>query len=251
MHKDPEIQLNTQWETRSLSETQKQHLALDVYAKLCIYDQLEKIPLSGPIPDNLPAGLPVALYQEDGCTLIAYGHWSDKNILSNAKVDGITITKTRAAIEVTKVIVKGAIIGLQQKSLEEFGDTPFTVVCKRKQLQTSSEIEQSLISDAQTECILSQAMADQANASSHSSNSDQSENAQEILESWIRDADTESEHHLYDVLCACTQNTENQKIGEAILQELADHPNSRIWTRILKDPWHAFDMIYISKGHGL
>ena len=208
MHKDPEIQLNTQWETRSLSDKQKQHLALDVYAKLCIYNQLEKIPLSGPIPDNPPAGLPVALYQEDGCTLIAYGHWSDKNILSNAKVDGITITKTRAAIEVTQVIVKGAIIGLQQKSLEEFGATPFTIVCKRKQLQTSSEIEQSLTKDAQTESILSQAAADQANTSSHSSNSDQSESAQEILESWIRDADTESEHHLYDVLrCCVCENT--------------------------------------------
>jgi Domain of unknown function (DUF6729)/3'-5' exonuclease len=42
INRDPEIQLNTQWETRSLSDKQKQHLALDVYAKLCIYNQLEK-----------------------------------------------------------------------------------------------------------------------------------------------------------------------------------------------------------------
>jgi len=56
----------------------------------------------------------------------------------NSKIENINITKIRAAIDITKVVIKGAILKLHEKSLKSFEQPPFTIICKYNQLQISS-----------------------------------------------------------------------------------------------------------------
>src|SRR6266487_6982945 len=112
MDKDESIRVSTEWEAKTLSEKQKEYVALDAFAHLAVYTRLQDVPEPGELPENPLPGLSVSVYQEDGQTLIAYGQWSSANSNSNSKVGCIKVTKTRAAVDTTKVVVQGAILKL-------------------------------------------------------------------------------------------------------------------------------------------
>jgi len=252
MNKDEDIRISTEWEAKTLSEQQKEYVALDAFAHLALYQKLQEVPEPGQLPEQPLPGLLVSVYQEDGQTLIAYGQWSHAN--SNPKVGDINITKTRAAIDITKVIVKGAILRLHRQSLESFGQPPFTIVCKHNQLQTSSLEESAQVEDSNYSTILSQAAADYQSGNAENSDTasnvaDQPTNA--VVESWLRDLEGIDEAEILKAVKAACINEEAKKRCESIVQELSESPYSVIVTRVLKDAWHAFDLIYISKSHAL
>ena len=55
---------------------------------------------------------------------------------SSTEVQNIKVTKDIVVVEITRVLVPGAILDLHKKSLASFGTVPFTVVCRKTQLQT-------------------------------------------------------------------------------------------------------------------
>jgi len=168
MDKDEDICISMEWDAKNLSEKQKKYIALDAFAHLSIYQWFQEVPEPGELPEHPLPGSPISVYQEDGQILIAYGQWSSANL--NSKVENINITKTRAAIDITKVVVKGAILKLHEKSLESFGQPPFTIVCKHNQLQTSSLEESEQIENDNYTTILSQAITEYPSEESESGN---------------------------------------------------------------------------------
>jgi len=53
---------------------------------------------------------------------------------------------------------------------------------------------------------------------------------------------------LKEIKASCI-NVESQKLCESILEELSEKPYFVIVSQVLKDAWHAFNLIYISKTH--
>ena len=243
LDKDPDIRVSTKWENKELSKEQKQYIAIDALVSYQIYETLKAIPLPGPLPDIPHAGLSVALYQ-NGETLIAYGSWSSINMQSHPKVDSISVSSTRAAIDISKVIVGGAILNLHNKSLESFGAPPFTIVCKRNQLQTASAEELAQISDNEYVSILAQASADL-------SDSEIEQPPDVVVESWIRHFEGMDEREILKKIKAACINEEARKLCDHIFEELSGSPLPVIISRVLKDVWHAFDLIFLSKSHAL
>jgi hypothetical protein len=231
MNKDEDIRISTEWEAKNLSEQQKEYVALDAFAHLALYQKLQEVPEPGKLPEQPLPGLLVSVYQEDGQTLIAYGQWSHAN--SNPKIGDINITKTRAAIDITKVIVKGAILKLHNQSLESFGQPPFTIVCKCNQLQTSSLEESEQVEDTNYSTILSQAASDyQLDNSEHSATAantaEQSTNV--VVESWLRDLEGMDKAEILKAVKAACINDKAKKLCESIFQELSGCPYSVIVT---------------------
>ena len=253
MDKDQAIRVSTQWEAKILSEEQKEYVALDAYAHLAIYVKLKEVPEVGELPESPLPGLLVSVYQEDGEKLIAYGQWSSAN--SSTKVQGINITKTRAAINITKVIVQGAILKLHGQSLESFGQPPFTVVCKRSQLKTASTKELEQANDSDCISISSQAAADYMPEQSNDNHTTDTDGAEQpahiVMGSWLQPTEELDETEILKELKKTHINSQAQKHGDDVFEELSAKPYDVVVTRVLKDPWHAFDLIYISKSHAL
>jgi len=249
MDKDQDVRVSTEWEAKNLSEKQKNYVSVDAFAHLTIYNRLQEIPEPGELPEKPLPGIAVSLYQEDGQTLIAYGQWSSAN--SKSKVGNINITKTRAAIDITKVVVKGAILKLHEQSLESFGQPPFTIVCKRSQLQTSSQEELEQLDDNDYTTILSQAAAEYPSRQSEGGATDGVEQPNVIVESWLKHLEGMDEAEILKEVRAACVNDEARKLCDSIFEKLSGSPHSVVVTRVLKDAWHAFDLIYISKSHAL
>ena len=206
MNKDQDICVSTQWDVKDLSEEQKEYVALDAYASLAIYERLQDVPEPGDISAEPLPGLSVSVYQEDGHTLIAYGRWSSANL--NFKVGNINITKTRAAVDIIKVVVRGVILRLHERSLESFGQPPFTIVCKRNQLQTSS-LELEPDGDCDYATILSQASAEyQARQSGEITTEEEaSQPTNVVIESWLRHLEgMEEADILNEIKSACVND---------------------------------------------
>ena len=243
-----DLRVSNEWDSKDLSEEQKTCTALDAYASLSIYEKLQAVPIPGNIPEAPHAGFSVSLYQGDGQNQIAHGHWSQVNMQSNPEVENIKVSKDIVAVEITKVLVPGAILDLHKKSLASFGTVPFTVVCKKTQLQTM-HVEGSAIEGDSRGANLQN--IGQSNMVQGDSESMPDEARQHIQEHWLADAEKTVHPELSELSQHSMVDLENQQIGKAILDELSANSESPIRSWVLKDPWHAFDMIYIPKNHGL
>lgn len=122
------------WEIRTLTHDQLQYAARDAYVSLRIYEELVKIDVPYPLPPFLHPFMPVLLYSNDNTTIIAEAQTSPH--LNDCTYDGINITATRTAIEISKVLVPGAIITTHRQrplnSLECLPSQPFAyaVTCE-------------------------------------------------------------------------------------------------------------------------
>src|SRR5882762_1217014 len=244
-----DLRVSNEWDSKDLTEEQKICTALDAYASLCIYEKLQTIPIPGDIPETPHAGFLVSLYQDDGQTLIAHGHWSRINMQSNPEVQNIKVSKDIVAVEISKVLVPGAILDLHKKSLASLGIVPFTVVCKRAQLQTAHAESSSAIERDQSAINLQD--THQSNTVQENSGPISDEAEQHTQDSWLADAEEITSLESIQTSDDATIDPENQQMGKAILDELSCNSESPIRSRVLKDPWHALDMIYIPKNHGL
>jgi hypothetical protein len=224
----------------------------DAYVALLVYQTPEKIQRLGNVSDDAPPDLQVSIYQHNSQKIIALGTWSSHNSNPDAVVNGIRITPLNAAVEIYKITVPGAVMTEYNCLLSSFGPPPFTVVCKRSQI-CSSSIE--LESDAgNSDSIHPQLDTRSISAGIASDVND------EVVEytgnnSWLTDVDDEQTENVAQVESpnSTTADQESFQHGKNIFLEMnKEKKNSPpIHSHVLKDVWHAFDMIVIPKNHGL
>lgn len=249
--KDKDIRVRTEWESTTLTPEQRTYAATDAYASLKIFEELEKLKNNGNVPEDAVAGLPVCVHQEDGQKLIAYGSWSELNSHAEAALDGIHINQsgsTRyAAVLIEKLVVPAALIRTHHnRALKDFGTLPFTIICKRSQVQQNI-IDGTLI-QTQPEIQVPTQVPTQNDLSNSSASVPQTEQRDS---SWLSDMD-ENSSAPGPSLENSTHDFESQAIGQAILNNKQTENVS--YTRpsgVLKDIWHVFDMISVPRSHGL
>ena len=210
-----DLRVSNEWDSKDLTEKQKTCTGLDAYASLSIYEKLQTVPIPDNIPEAPHAGFAVSLYQDDGKNLIAHGHWSQLNMQSSAEVQNIKVAKDIVAVEITKVLVPGAILDLHKKSLASFGTVPFMVVCRKRQLQTM-HVEVSPVMEGDSSAAHIQGIG-QSDIVQEDSESMLDEAGQHMQESWLADAEATAGPEVTKSSQNVMVDLENQEIGQAIL----------------------------------
>ncbi len=243
------------WENPILTQRQIHYAALDAYASLLIYEALYKIPIPGPLPSSLSTSLSVILYSDN--QIIARGtifpHHKDK------QYDNINITPTRTVVDVQEVVVPGAIIATHaKKSLSDFGNAPFTLVCLRSHLRTDPLFKTQNVPPIQSQNIPST----KSDTDSHQRQIVCPQSRRDLREAeWdTLEPEYDSEFNallldmdapLPDITQSHYPDPASQEEGQRILQSNTTvAPSEPIRSRVLKDPYHVFSMPYISRVHG-
>ncbi|KAJ7587518.1 hypothetical protein C8J56DRAFT_786255 [Mycena floridula] len=248
LEKPNDIRVGMEWGNEELSDAQQQYAALDAWISLRIYQQLVKLeaPSAVIFPVNSPpVGLEVFVFQDDRTTIIARGTISPHAM--NPFIDNINITPTRTVVDVTEVYVPGAIITTHHhRNLADFGPPNFSIVCLKSRIKTyvpnfcprhspidmTPLVASSPIPEAQDDTIQLD-LHDEAPVSIDFSEV----NVTEPTEVSLKDIGVDS--------------TALQECNE-IIERLASLPwPGETRSRVLKDIFHVFQLIYIVKTHGL
>ena len=252
LNKNIPERISQAWEELTLTEEQLNYAARDAYASLSIHQYLSSVDVPRRLPEKLTALVPVLLYNADNTVVIAEGQISVH--LSDAQYDGFNITPSKTVIDVLKVLVPGALVTSHAKrALNSFGPVPFTVIALRSHLRTfdpatsfheNSGIENSNFPDPETLPSLPSARLEEPEPSD-----DAAVPVGDLLAG-----------DLPDPLPLDTTNTSvdaaSAALGEKILgpeHEISNEPefDSTLRSRVLKDPFHVFNMFYLSTTHPL
>lgn len=236
-----------------LSQEQLQYAAKDAYISLLIYEELTKITVPRALPLSLHPSMPILLYSTDNTTVIAEGQISRYS--SDWAYDNINISLTRTVIDITKVLVPGAIVTThRQQPLSSFGQTPFSVVCLRSHLRI---FDPTTSSTTDSDPVISTSSLGLNSIASCAANSSQV--ATEIAEERIGDEGSPIGDLLSQDLSDNTQDVplprdidhSSLSLSSEILGQDPEVWDYTIHSRVLKDVWHVFHMFYISATHGL
>ncbi|KAJ3819593.1 hypothetical protein F5880DRAFT_1616319 [Lentinula raphanica] len=225
LNKNVSDRISTLWENETLSEEQIRYAALDAYASLRIYEYLISVPAPSPLPPNSsPApSTPILLFGDDKSRLIARGCIS-KHYTPHGMYDNLAITDLRCVIEVQQVYVPGAVISTHRKqALENFAPSPpLNIPPAHSDLSDSTA---SFIDDASDESIGG---------------------------SLLDNIDSPCQSFEKPMLTDYAVDPESKAEGDEILRRAALAPwVTDMRSRIKKDPFHVFNMFYISVAHGL
>lgn len=254
LNKNVSERLSNQWENEDLSPEQLEYAAGDAYASLRIYHQLSVLEPPQPLPQvgDLKPFTSVLVYNSEHTTVIARGQLSPN--LHTPQHDGINISPTRTLVEVTEVLVPAAIVTThRKKALNLFGPSPFTIVCLRSHLRSYNPLPASAIVNNRPNPSNSHPSQLIANPE-HPTPLESDENSLSQPE--------HGESIAALIFGACDQpgvNTNESReadetsraLGEQILGSNPVVWDTTIHSRVLKDPFHVFNMFYISRRHGL
>ncbi|KAF8057819.1 hypothetical protein FPV67DRAFT_1394478, partial [Lyophyllum atratum] len=215
-----------------LSSAQVQYAALDVYASLEIYNVLAQMPLPTPLPQEIKIGASILLFNTDKTRLLARGTISPH--ATDPTFAGINVTSSRCVITIREILVPAAIIAngtSHKKSLEEHGTPPFDIICLRSHLRQAATTSSSL------------PMPDFP-----------SNRAQEATP--LLFAEPEPGMDPQSSTTGVSEEAESTRIGNMLFETLQSQDVESLWishirSRSLKDPFHVFNMFYISAAHGL
>ncbi|RDB16051.1 hypothetical protein Hypma_003473 [Hypsizygus marmoreus] len=251
-------QVSMSWENDNLSMEQSNYAALDAYASLAIFDALSEID----VPKHLPPGslipnTPIILYNDDNTRVIAHGHLSGH--LSSLSFGGISITSSRTAVDVTEILVPGAIVRVHGKrALRDFGTLPFTVVCLRSHVRISPAGESKSLHQSPHYApppILRPLFphpepATEADSETNLTIPDGPSIGALVLET---DVSETSEVSMSSHADSHSRYADPSSVieGNEILDPVPTEWNTNVRTRVMKDLFHVFNMFYISAAHGL
>ncbi|KAJ6473082.1 hypothetical protein C8R45DRAFT_776206, partial [Mycena sanguinolenta] len=235
---------------RELSAPQLLYAARDAYASLLLYHEINKTPLPLPMPNDIAAGTPVLLLTDDNKKLAARGVVSPASFLNT--FNGTNITSTRTVITVHEILIPGAIIGQNNKkrALGDLGDTPFDVLAHRSHVRVTprdtvlaAPMASTLHTENETDttgCVAQEvAVVEDINMVSAADSLDAVDTDDGELGTEPGPTSFEKDQ---------ASEVEGQTIlGPAVIYTFA----WLIRSRVLKDIFHVFNMIYISRSHGL
>jgi len=251
LEKNEAIRISTEWDNNNLSNEQIKYAALDAYASQAIYNRLIEIEKFGKIPENVKEGLAVIIYQQDGQKVIAHGTWSSINFQRDQVIDGINFKAAEnmklVAIDIQKILIPAATVPTHHgHALKDFGLPPFTVIFNRNQVHAAfPEVEDSTpdLHSRQDRNLEIQSEAN--NIVKEYLSTDIND------DSWTRSIDDDCEAN--PAMSTINQHEidlENLRIGAEFISYIPTF-EPVIRSRVLKDIWHIFDMISISKSHSL
>lgn len=263
LDKSTPIRMNEQWENAKLTPKQLEYAAKDACVSFLIYEQLMKLAVPTPISksDTLRPYSSVLVYNSDNTTIIAKGKISNSTHVPI--FDDLNITSLRMVVDISEVLVPGAIISTHHKrSLQSFGLPPFSIVCLRSHVRLCSNSAQLLnpprISSTPVPSGSSAGTVQQlADVSSNNPMFDTSEEPAEgesvsVAELWADDISESSKAHNDPAdLANVHQLEENIDQLPLRIEDPQDWLDQPIRSRVLKDVWHVFHMFYLSVTHGV
>jgi len=270
LNKNVSERTSAAWEQDTLTAQQQQYAALDAFVPLLLHQKLSSLSVPQRLSEDLVPSTPVLLYHTDNTTVIACGRLSSTPITSI--FDDIKISKRHALVEITGVRVPGAKISSHRKrTLASFGALPFLVVCIRSHLRTYSDTTSfnhiPLASSDPAAPTL--AMPDvvpmdvdvphmvpdgDLNADDREEPDADNEGLAGGVGDMIRDMLKGNTNMLASAHSAtAAADPHSQAIGENTLSNI---PSPDLWpmairSRVLKDPFHVFNMLNLSTTHGL
>lgn len=248
LEKDESVRVSSEWSNTILSEEQMKYAALDVWASLQIYNQLQALQVPSPLtftPIPQP-GTKVFLYQEDRTRIIACGQIS---VHAYNSLDGINISPSRSLIDIDEIFIPGAVITVHHgRPLSSFGPPPFSVVCKKSQVYTFVEsflpVQTGIAPPDPSEPLLGDF-----------------NNIEDTVEPGSLDQTMEPLNVGFSdppiPLTTPLDTSGGQDISgveewRSIIAYLTEIPwPTEVRSRVLKDIFHVFQMISIPKTHGL
>ncbi|KAJ7205539.1 hypothetical protein GGX14DRAFT_568874 [Mycena pura] len=237
--------ISSSWSDAELTQAQLEYAARDAYASLRLYNEITKTPLpSAPSSDSdLLPGTPVLLLTDDNKKPAARGIISENATLKQFR--DVNLTRTRTVITVQEVFISAAIIGINKNennhklSLNNFGAAPFDLLAHRSHVRVVSP-------PPMTPTIPAMPSTMPPNNDDPSDPSDDLVNAFEQLD----DGDPDDAPPV--TADAAEKDPASADMGTSLLGP--EHPVDWariIRSRVLKDIFHVFHMIYISRTHGL
>ncbi|KAF9076554.1 hypothetical protein BDP27DRAFT_1357979 [Rhodocollybia butyracea] len=226
--------ISSNWTDHELSPAQLEYAACDAYVSLLLYHEINKTPLPVPLVDTVSCGTPVVLLTDDNKSLAAHG------IIS--PVASFVVT-------VQVVHIPGAIIGQNKKrTLKDCGLPPFDLMAHRAHVQVVAECfnaSNTPISSPPVPLnhIVTMSSEDVILVDNPISEGDEGLD----LDMAIGEDDQASPEML-----ASEKDEVSAGLGAEILGPVDAYPfSSSIRSRVLKDIFHVFHMLYISRTHGL
>lgn len=215
-----------------------------------------------PVPASPCAGLSVLVYHDDNTRLVAYGHIIKPTGIY--EIQGAKISRLREVVCVTHVVVPGAILKTHKRSLSSFGPPPFDIVVVRSHLRLAdnhNHISPVPLPDLvpHTPVPFPKTSFDHNNPlpsvddGRHTGKLDpETSNGSELasISNFLEEV------HSCPTTPHCDRGTfsadkSDVADGRRILGPIPDEWPTTMRSRVLKDPFHVFKMLYIPRGHGL
>ncbi|KAJ6545861.1 hypothetical protein DFH09DRAFT_1321402 [Mycena vulgaris] len=237
--------ISSNWSDAELTQAQLEYAARDAYASLRLYNEIAKTPLpSSPASNStLLPGTPVLLLTDDNKKPAARGIISENATLEQFR--NVNLAQTRTVLTVQEVFVPAAIIGINKDennhklALNSFGAAPFDPFAHCAHVRLVSP-------PSTTRAIPSMRSIEPPSHDELSEPSDDLVNALEELD----DGDPNDSPPV--TAAAAEKDSENLDMGTSILgPEIPENWATIVRSRVLKDIFHVFHMIYISRTHGL
>ncbi|KAG6875210.1 hypothetical protein C0992_004756, partial [Termitomyces sp. T32_za158] len=263
LNKNTAIHTSTAWEDLNLTPQQICYAALDVYASLSIYNALIIQSVPKPFSERPEIGTPILLFGNDNTRVLAHGIISShQNDLSYM---GINITPSRAVIEVHEVLIPGALVAngvSPRRSLKSHGDVPFHIVCLQSHLRSPSTPKSIHGCNLNFQSSSAQIQSNDIPPSARDPITVEDEPFMEQLDNvgsiCIGDLMTNMCQTSKSPSCqninSYIPDPNSQAEGKQILGKIppvTEEWSKKIRSRVLKDPFHVFNMFYIAAGHGL
>jgi 3'-5' exonuclease len=254
------------WERETLSEAQIEYAASDAFVSLALYNTLSNIPKPIPIQPHTPLpapGTPVLLFN-NGRTVIAHAIILDQP--GNKVFDDLNLDDNHVVIEVTEVVVPGALVhSHRRRALKVFGATPFTLVALLRNLRIYHPLPSFPALPARLSTLAQEPSHSPSSSTSvpHAAVIEPQDNRSPGLPEAIVPSDSgvtmaQLAFDVPDSLTALLPNRDDvdvdadaQQEGLEILGPAQTKWKTEITSRVLKDPFHIFNMFYISAAHGL
>lgn len=253
LNKNTPLRTSQAWENRVLSDEQISYAALDAYASLLIYEELiNNYTVPSTLPASTPPLTPVLLYTANLQKVIAEGVTSQD--VNPTTCNGVAVMPLHVVVDIHRVLVPGALISSHNnQSLESFGPLPFSIVCVCNHLRVYSP------PPFRPPSTLEQSSNSSETPISHPSSSElmtepdnETISIGDLMKSDISGPEQEISPPLSQLKMFEFANSqlglEEQLLG---VIESPDEWDNVIHSRVLKDIWHIFHMIYIPATHGL
>ncbi|KAG6818601.1 hypothetical protein H0H93_003585 [Arthromyces matolae] len=251
--------ISSNWSNRELSAEQIDYAARDAYVSLCLYNEMHSAPSPSPLPPSLldVIGRHVVVMTEDHKKIAARGIISEA--VTSSSIDNINISPSRAVISIQEVLIPGTIVSLHnRRSMQEMGPPPFNIVIHRTHVRmiNSHANDNSTTPDHNSSHSPYPQPLPLPNVSSEpqlegdSSDDIVSDGVPVVDEFDSPIGDSENSGGIDDQ----EPDSDSQRLGADVLGPQNLEPEAfktAIRSRVLKDIFHVFHMLYISRTHPL
>ncbi|KAF7323784.1 3'-5' exonuclease domain-containing protein [Mycena kentingensis (nom. inval.)] len=249
--------ISNNWSDDELSLAQLEYAARDAYASLILYHEINKTALPATSNPDQPLLPEHPLFCSPMITKKPAARGVISPIANFPQFNGVNVTKTRTVISIHEVLVPGAIIGInkdqdnRKRALSDFGIAPFDLLAHRSHVRIvppSSAPPSPPPSTSPQSLPPSPSNPPGSSASGHNSLDD----LVSVFES-LDEADPEGSTPATASSAAVDAQSALSGAEELGPEDSLDDAAylHKVRSRVLKDIFHVFHMLYLSRTHGL